>query len=344
MAGELYSEVDQSVEPGDTPQSPPDQPQRRSRNATFATFATFANRQTRHDDDEDNVLTDEGIEQLQTVPRQCFFLFVLILLQSRIFNIEAVLDVHFSLVEDLGLEDESFTGIVDDDGLFKWLSESLVPAVSGESKGGRIQPVDATTQECISSWDEPTEAVVSQCAACDQELREQETPAAAPGPGDPVPPGSASAPGANSANGPEELIFVDAYTVLFSGITVRQAAHCSLASLDSRTGELRSQSWLEDRPKRSSRGYEYLPCIESSLFDSKVTKPRTARLPPRGCYKSWDMATFADTQPGEYRPWITSATVEKEVFFLPCSSTSATATAAAQAILSEIQKVCSVCA
>ena len=54
--------------------------------------------------------------------------------------------MHSSLAEDLGLESEEFTSIADDDQLFHWLAESLVPAVSDRSKGSTVQPVDVSNQ------------------------------------------------------------------------------------------------------------------------------------------------------------------------------------------------------
>ena len=270
------------------------------------------------DVEDRSVLSDEGYGELTKLPQQMAMLMVLLWLSSGLFETRAVLDVHSSLEADLGLT--ACAKISDPGELFAWLEGTLIPAVSDVSKSGTVADVDLTTAQCSALHTLHHE---KRCDECDAIMAKQE---------------GARGRSNVTANRSMELIFVDAYTVLFSGITVRQAAHCSLASLDRATGLLRRQSNNDERGAFDPDNPN-LPCVPSELFNAKEAQAQKTKLPPHSCYSAVNMTAFAETMPVDQRPWITSSSIDKNAFFIPCSSTTMSARDAAQSTLGKVQEI-----
>ena len=260
-----------------------------------------------------------GLRQVKAFPFELGFLCVVLWLQVRLFNVEAQLDVHTSLADGLGLNDAAFAGISSKAELFVWLSESLVPAVSDFNPDtAALQEVDFNSTECMRQFSESsinsniTSEFTAQCNECD--LTET----------------------VKNEDGAEQLIYFDRATVLFSGLSLRQASHCSLATVGGRTGKLRSRSYLGGQTPPYL--VPTLPCVESPLFaNARDIVAPSVHLPPRACYRPTNLTALAETQPVELRQWVLRSHVDKMVVYVPCSSTSLDAARAAQATLATVK-------
>jgi len=263
---------------------------------------------------------------VKAFPVELVFLFVVLWLQARLFNVEAQLDVHTSLADDLGLTDEGFAEISSKADLFTWLSETLVPMLSDNGSGAalhptRLQQVDFNSTECMRQFSDSSinsdvnGMVTAQCNECDRME------------GGKVPP----------KDGAETLTYLDRATVIFSGLSLRQASHCSLATVGGRTGKLSSRGYMDDQEQPYL--VPTLPCVGSPLFASASARmfASASHLPPRACYKQTNMTALAASHPVKLRQWILRSHVSKMVVYVPLSSTSADAMAAAQVTLDTVR-------
>eukprot|EP01045_Picozoa_sp_COSAG04_P029196 COSAG04_NODE_4736_length_1918_cov_2.150632_1_plen_495_part_01 len=221
------------------------------------------------------------------------------------FDIPVQHDVHSSLRADLRLHIDpqegngDFDSVSSAEGMFDWLQNELLPAVSNEnpSLGAELR----STAQCRAALGDTASAEDSAgCDTCDNATGEQH----------------------------DELTFINEYALLYQGILIRQTPHCQLATIDS-SGELHREQLFSDD----------VECKTNSEFvetDQDITYfPGTGSesvLPGRGCY-DFDLASLAASRNDSEAMWIRRARVTKEHIFIPTATGHHAAIAAGQAVL-----------
>lgn len=256
------------------------------------------------------------------ITQHLLFVIVLICFQMDTFAVWDKLEVHNNLNARLGLRDEALLGISGDTSMYRWISDTLIPALSGANSRTVLQPVQVSGEECLrdTTWGSPLSA--EHCAVCDNIKTAQ----------------AATIEHRAESRDDPHLGFVDSNTLLYSGVSIRQAPHCSITRVNRQSGTLETYS-VEELGLADASAAFYLPCEPSTRYESSFATTRSS-IPPQFCYGTTNLSTFAETQEPSLRPWINRASVQKRRFYLPCSSSAnqtAAATAAAQATLSLIE-------